>query len=398
MPPKKAVKEEKILLGRPGNSLKSGIVGLANVGKSTLFQAITKCSLGNPANFPYATIDPEEAKVLVPDPRFDYLCEQYKPKSRVPANLTIFDIAGLTKGSSTGAGLGNAFLSHIRAVDAIFQVVRCFDDAEIIHIEGDVDPVRDLEIISEELRIKDAEFVEKAHEALVKQTRRGGQSLEVKKLKEEQAIVERIQEMLKEGKDVRKGDWSPKEVEVINPLFLLTAKPIVYLVNLSEKDYIRQKNKHLPAIATWIKSRSPSPDTSDPIIPVSVSLEERLTRLPDDAAVASELKTLGTTSAIPKLITTMRKSLNLQSFFTTGEDEVRQWTIRKGTKAPQAAGVIHGDFEKTFIQALVYNYDVLKEEGDEAGVKAKGKVMTKGKEYLMVDGDILLVKAGAAKA
>jgi len=212
MPPKKEVKQEKILLGRPGNNLKSGIVGLANVGKSTLFQAITKCSLGNPANFPYATIDPEEARVIVPDDRFDWLCQLYKPKSEVPANLTVYDIAGLTRGASTGAGLGNAFLSHIRAVDAIFQVVRCFDDAEIIHVEGDVDPVRDLDIIAEELRIKDIEFVEKAQENLSKQTRRGGQSLEMKKLNEEKATVDKILDWLKSGKDVRKGDWSPKEV------------------------------------------------------------------------------------------------------------------------------------------------------------------------------------------
>lgn len=182
------------------------------MGKSTFFQTITKCSLGNPANFPYATIDPEESRVIVPDERFDWLCEQYKPKSRVPAHMTIYDIAGLTRGASTGAGLGNAFLSHIRAVDAIYQVVRCFDDAEIIHVEGDVDPTRDLNIISEELRIKDIEFVEKAHENLVKQTRRGGQSLEMKKLKEEQATVEKILAHLKDGKDVRKGDWTPKEV------------------------------------------------------------------------------------------------------------------------------------------------------------------------------------------
>jgi len=235
MPPKKQVKEEKVLLGRPGNSLKSGIVllpdvcsltanannftqvGLANVGKSTLFQAITKCSLGNPANFPFATIEPEEARVIVPDARYDWLCEHYKPKSRVPANLTVYDIAGLTRGASTGAGLGNAFLSHIRAVDAIFQVVRCFDDAEIIHVEGDVNPVRDLDIISEELRIKDIEFVEKAKENLAKQTRRGGQSLEMKKLKEEEALVDRILQWLKDGKDIRKGDWTPKEVRV--PVF-----------------------------------------------------------------------------------------------------------------------------------------------------------------------------------
>ncbi|KAF2791783.1 GTP-binding protein-like protein YchF [Melanomma pulvis-pyrius CBS 109.77] len=393
MPPKKAVKEEKLLLGRPGNSLKSGIVGLANVGKSTLFQAITKCHLGNPANFPYATIDPEEARVIVPDERFDWLVEQYKPKSVVPANLTVYDIAGLTRGASTGAGLGNAFLSHIRAVDAVFQVVRCFDDAEIIHVEGDVDPIRDLEIIAEELRIKDTEFVEKALAALVKETRRGGQSLEMKKLKEEQATVEKILQMLKDGKDVRKGNWGPKEVEVINPLFLLTAKPVVYLVNLSEKDYIRQKNKHLPKIAAWIKEHA----EGDPIIPISVCFEERLAAMTEQE-VAEECKNLGTKSALPKVILTMRKALNLGSFFTTGTDEVRQWTLRNGTKAPQAAGVIHGDFEKTFIQIVVYNYTVLKEEGDEASVKAKGKVLTKGKDYIVQDGDIVLIKAGAAKS
>lgn len=394
MPPKKQVEEKKILLGRPGNSLKSGIVGLANVGKSTLFQAITKCSLGNPANFPFATIDPEEARVIVPDARYDWLCELYKPKSRVPANLTVYDIAGLTRGASTGAGLGNAFLSHIRAVDAIFQVVRCFDDAEIIHVEGDVDPVRDLTIISEELRIKDIEFVEKALENLKKQTRRGGQSLEMKKLKEEEATVEKILSWLNDGKDVRKENWTSKEVEVINPLFLLSAKPVVYLVNLSEKDYIRQKNKHLPKIAEWVKEHA----AGDPIIPLSVSFEERLTRLETDAEAEEECKKLGTKSALPKIIVTMRQMLNLGSFFTTGADEVRQWTIRKGTKAPQAAGVIHGDFEKTFIQCIVYNYDILKELGDEAAIKAAGKVMTKGKDYVVEDGDIVLIKAGAAKS
>ena len=242
MGPKKEVKQEKILLGRPGNNLKSGIVGLANVGKSTLFQAITRCSLGNPANFPYATIDPEEAKVIVPDDRYDWLCEHYKPKSRVPSNLTIYDIAGLTKGSSTGAGLGNAFLSHIRAVDAIFQVVRCFDDAEIIHIEGDVNPTRDLDIISEELRLKDIEFAEKALDNYQKQTRRGGQSLEMKKLKEEQATVEKVLEMLKAGKDVRKGDWGPKEVCLI-PRFLA---PCTYLMNQRSNLYNPSSSKVSP--------------------------------------------------------------------------------------------------------------------------------------------------------
>ncbi|KAB8339057.1 hypothetical protein FH972_021993 [Carpinus fangiana] len=370
-------------------------VGLANVGKSTLFQAITRCTLGNPANFPYATIDPEESRVIVPDDRYDWLCEKYNPKSRVPANLTVTDIAGLTRGSSTGAGLGNAFLSHIRAVDAIFQVVRCFDDAEIIHIEGDVNPTRDLDIISEELRIKDIEFTEKALENLIKQTRRGGQSLEMKKLKEEQACVEKVLEMLKEGKDVRKGTWGPKEIEAINPLFLLTAKPVIYLVNLSEKDYVRKKNKHLPAVAEWIKTNSPG----DPIIPVSIAYESRLSLIDDPKEVKEEEKTSGADSALPKIITTMRKALDLGSFFTTGTDEVRQWTIRNGTKAPQAAGVIHGDFEKTFIQCIVYNYQTLRDEGgDEGEVRSKGKIMTKGKDYIVQDGDIILIKAGAAKS
>ncbi len=184
------------------------------------------------------------------------------------------------------------------------------------------------------------------------------------------------------------------KVEVINPLFLLSAKPVVFLVNLSEKDYIRQKNKHLPKIAEWVKEHA----TGDPIIPISVCFEERLTRFETEAEAQEECKKIGTKSALPKIVTTMRKALNLGSFFTTGTDEVRQWTLRNGTKAPQAAGVIHGDFEKTFIQVVVYNYSVLKEEGDEAGVKAKGKVLTKGKDYVVEDGDIVLIKAGAAKA
>lgn len=175
---------------------------------------------------------------------------------------------------------------------------------------------------------------------------------------------------------------------------LLTAKPVVFLVNLSEKDYIRQKNKNLPKIAEWCKEHAPG----DPIIPISVSFEERLTRFETDAEADEECKKIGTKSALPKVITTMRKALNLGSFFTTGADEVRQWTIRNGIKAPQAAGVIHTDFEKTFIQAIVFNYTTLKEEGDEASVRAKGKIMTKGKDYVVEDGDIMLIKAGAAKS
>lgn len=184
------------------------------------------------------------------------------------------------------------------------------------------------------------------------------------------------------------------QVETINPLFLLTAKPCVYLVNLSERDFIRKKNKHLPSIVEWVKQHA----EGDPIIPISVSFEERLTRFETPEEVAEECKKVGAESALPKVIIQMRKALNLGSFFTVGPDEVRQWTIRNGTKAPAAAGVIHTDFEKTFIQAIVYNFKVLKELGDESEVKAKGKVMTKGKDYVVEDGDILLIKAGAAKA
>ncbi|KAK7204739.1 P-loop containing nucleoside triphosphate hydrolase protein [Myxozyma melibiosi] len=393
MPPKKAVKEEKILLGRPGNNLKSGIVGLANVGKSTFFQALTKSNLGNPANYPYATIEPEEARVIVPSPRFEWLCEQYKPASKVPANITVFDIAGLTKGASTGEGLGNAFLSHIRAVDAIYQVVRCFDDAEIIHVEGDVNPVRDLEIILDELRLKDIEFAKKFLEGVEKLAKRGGQSLEVKAAKEEVAIVEKIIAWLEDGKRVAKGSWGTKEVEVINQMFLLTAKPCIYLVNLSERDFIRKKNKHLLAIKEWIDENSPG----DVIIPLSVSFEERLTEFETEEEVEEECKKVGAVSILPKIITTMRSALNLISFFTSGPDEVREWTIRKGTKAPQAAGVIHTDLMNTFILAQVTKFEDLKELGDETAVKAKGKLLQKGKEYVVEDGDIIYFRAGAGK-
>lgn len=393
MPPKKQQEQTKVPLGRPGNNLKSGIVGLANVGKSTFFQAITKSPLGNPANYPFATIEPEEARVIVPSPRFDTLVEKYHPKSEVPAFLTIYDIAGLTKGAAEGEGLGNAFLSNIRAVDAIYQVVRCFDDAEIIHIEGDVDPVRDLKIISSELILKDIDFVKKAKESTEKLARRGGQSMEVKQAKDDLETMDKILEMLDNGKKVYHGDWSPKEVELINSLFLLTAKPTIYLVNLSERDYVRKKNKHLLAIKQWVDEFSPG----DSIMPVSICLEEKLVLMESDEERKAELERLGTTSALPKIITTMRQALGLISFFTCGPDEVREWTIRKGVKAPAAAGVIHGDLQKTFILADVTHYPDLIEYGDESNVKAHGKLMQKGKAYEVEDGDIIYFRAAAGK-
>ncbi|KAG8757177.1 hypothetical protein FRC14_002290 [Serendipita sp. 396] len=337
MPPKKPVVEKKALLGRPSNNLKIGIVGLPNVGKSSFFNVLSKTDLGKAANFPYATINPEEARIMVPDARFDWLVEAYKPASRVPAALTCIDIAGLTAGASTGAGLGNAFLSHVRAVDGIFQVVRAFDDADVTHVEGDVNPIRDMEIIQTELRLKDIEWVEKAVENLRKTSRSlGSNSLADKAKKEELAITERVLAVIQEeGKDVRKVEWNNKEIDVINGLMLLTAKPVTYLVNLSERDFIRKKNKWLPKIKAWIDENNPG----DPLIPFSVALEERLAPL-DDQERKEEEERIGATSSLPKIITAGYSSLELIRYFTCGPDEVRAWTIRNGTKAPQAAGVI----------------------------------------------------------
>ncbi|VDC03649.1 unnamed protein product [Peniophora sp. CBMAI 1063] len=393
MPPKKAAQpEKKILLGRPSNNLKIGIVGLPNVGKSSFFNTLSKTDLGKSANFPYATIEPEEARVHVPDPRFEWLCETYKPKSRVPAHLTCIDIAGLTAGASTGAGLGNAFLANVRDVDGIFQVVRAFDDAEVIHVEGDVNPIRDMEIISTELRLKDAEWVEKELERRKKTSRSlNSTSLADKAKKEEIATIERVLNMIgTEGKDVRKGNWNPKEVELINTLHLLTAKPITYLVNLSEKDYVRKKNKWLPKIKAWIDENNPG----DPLIPFSVAFEERLAQMTPEEQ-AEEEKKVGATSNLGKITIAGYTSLDLIRYFTCGPDEVRAWTIRQGTKAPQAAGVIHSDFENKFVCGEIMSYNDLHEYGSESAVKAAGKLRQQGKPYEMVDGDIAYWKSGA---
>ncbi|KAF8501479.1 P-loop containing nucleoside triphosphate hydrolase protein [Russula emetica] len=388
MPPKKAPpQEKKVLLGRPSNNLKIGIVGLPNVGKSSFFNVLSQTDLGKSANFPYATIDPEEARVPVPDTRFDWLCELYKPASRVPAHLTCIDIAGLT----AAAGLGNSFLSHVRAVDGIFQVVRAFDDAEVIHVEGDVDPLRDMEIIQNELRLKDIEWVQKQIDGLKKTGRSlGSTSLADKARKEEIATVEKVLKCLSDDKkDVRKGDWTNKEIDVVNGLSLLTAKPVTYLVNLSEKDYVRKKNKWLPRIKAWIDANNPG----DPLIPFSVALEERLAPLSAEEK-AEEEKKIGSTSALGKITQAGYTSLDLIRYFTCGPDEVRAWTIRKGTKAPQAAGVIHSDFENKFICGEIMSCADLHEHGSEAAVKAAGKLRQQGKPYEMVDGDIAHWKSG----
>jgi len=376
-----------VLLGRLGTNLKIGIVGLPNVGKSTFFNVLTKTSIAAAENFPFCTIDPNESRVPVPDARFDFLVEHHKPASKVPAFLNVTDIAGLVKGASEGQGLGNAFLSHIKACDAIFHLCRTFEDKEITHVEGEVDPIRDLDIINEELRLKDVEYFSKVYADLKQKYERGE-----KKLKQEYEIMTKINKVLVEDeKHIRFAVWNANDIEVLNKHLFITAKPMIYLANLSEKDFIRKKNKWLVKIKEYVDKNDPGAT----IIPISGAFEQTYLEIEDEEEKKKYLEDNKCASTLEKVITQGYKALNLQYFFTAGPDEVKAWTIQKGTKAPQAAGRIHTDFEKGFIMAEVMNYADFKEEGSEAATKAAGKYRQKGKDYTVEDGDIIFFKFNA---
>ncbi|CAF3965120.1 unnamed protein product [Rotaria magnacalcarata] len=385
MPPKK--KEEpkpKPLIGRLGTNLKMGIVGLPNAGKSTFFNILTKSSV--PAeNFPFCTINPNESRVSVPDSRFDFLCQYYEPLSKQPAYLNVVDIAGLVKGASEGQGLGNAFLSHIKACDGIFHMIRIFDEPDIAHVEGNVDPIRDMEIIHDELRLKDLELAKKVAEDLEKKVVRGND----KTLKIDYETINKVLHLLNEEKgSVRFHDWNEKEIEVLNKHLFNTSKPMVYLLNMSEEDYIKKKNKWLSKVKQWIDEHDPGAT----VIPFSANYEYRLIDLSAEESEKA-IKESGAPSALEKIILAGYRALQLCYFFTCGKDEVKAWTVQVGTKAPHAAGRIHTDFEKGFIMAEVMKYEDFKEYGSENAVKAEGKYRQQGKNYTVEDGDIIYFKA-----
>ncbi|MDY4488371.1 MAG: redox-regulated ATPase YchF [Candidatus Limivicinus sp.] len=360
--------------------MKLGIVGLPNVGKSTLFNAITNAGAAS-ANFPFCTIEPNVGMVTVPDKRLDYLAELYQPKKFTPAVIEFVDIAGLVKGASKGEGLGNKFLGNIRATDAIVHVVRCFDDDNVIHVEGSTDPKRDIEIIDLELIMADMEMVERRIEKATKAAKGD------KKFQHEADVFKALLEHLNEGKSARSFDCDPDDAELIASSDLLTIKPIIYAANMDEDGVANyQDNPYFQTVAAIAAAENAQ------VLPICAKVEEEMAELePEDKLMF--LEELGLEeSGLDRMIKCSYALLGLISFLTCGSDECRAWTIRRGTKAPQAAGKIHSDFERGFIRAEIVAFEDLKSCGSMNAAKEKGLVRSEGKDYVMQDGDVTLFR------
>ncbi|MEX6245167.1 redox-regulated ATPase YchF [Staphylococcus haemolyticus] len=358
-------------------ALTAGIVGLPNVGKSTLFNAITKAG-ALAANYPFATIDPNVGIVEVPDSRLNKLTEMVKPKKTIPTTFEFTDIAGIVKGASKGEGLGNKFLSHIREVDAICQVVRAFDDENVTHVSGRVNPLDDIEVINMELVLADLESVEKHLPRIEKMARQKDKTAEM-----EMRILSRIKEALENGDPVRSLDFNEEDQRYVNQAQLLTSKKMLYIANVGEDEIGDEDNDKVKAIREYAAKEDSE------VIVISAKIEEEIATL-DDEDREMFLEDLGIEEpGLDVLIRTTYDLLGLSTYFTAGVQEVRAWTFRQGMTAPQCAGIIHTDFERGFIRAEVTSYDDYVEHGGEQGAKEAGKQRLEGKEYIMQDGDIV---------